>query len=187
MTQLIHSVEQTMTSNEIANLTRKRHADVLRDIRELNESYEKLHLRKIAFMFKIKELPNNGQKKDPFCELTKMQTFDLLTGYSRELRIIVNRRWAELEEKNTIALPPPRTYNGIKCIHYTSWLIQNNYSLTSSRVGARIRKYPEQFRKSGYGQWYMSEAIADYFLAFRDPQKRATELPSINPKQLKLF
>lgn len=70
MTQLIHSVEQTMTSNEIANLTRKRHADVLRDIRELNESYEKLHLRKIAFMFKIKELPNNGQKR-PFLRAYK--------------------------------------------------------------------------------------------------------------------
>lgn len=124
--------------------------------------------------------------------------YHITTDMAKELAMVernemgrkIRRYFIEVEKQaraNTIALPPPRTYNGIKCIHYTSWLIQNNYSLTSSRVGARIRKYPEQFRKSGYGQWYMSEAIADYFLAFRDPQKRATELPSINPKQLKLF
>lgn len=37
--------------------------------------------------------------------LTKLQTFDLMTGYSVELRIKVNRRWAELEAKELNQIP----------------------------------------------------------------------------------
>lgn len=182
MKQILRSIEPTMTSNEIAELTNKRHDHVLRDIRELNKSYEKLHLPKIGFILKIRYLGLGRTRKAPFYELTKMQTFDLLTGYSRELRIIVNRRWAELEEKTTHHTPPPIVYNGVKCIDYIGWLLQNNYSLMSGQVRARIRKYPEQFRKTSYGRWYMSEAIAEYFLSFR--ANKAKELPSVNPNQL---
>ena len=67
-----------------------------------------------------------------------------------------------------------------------SWLLRNGYSLMSRQVRARIKKYPEQFRKTDKG-WYMSEAIADYFLNFKNPQQRISELPSMNPKQLNLF
>ena len=37
--------------------------------------------------------------------LTKLQKFDLMTGYSVELRIKVNRRWAELEAKELNQIP----------------------------------------------------------------------------------
>lgn len=63
------------------------------------EHYEKLQLSKIGESFIIRELPNGGHKKEPYYELTKMQTMDLMTGYSIELRIKVNRRWEELENK----------------------------------------------------------------------------------------
>lgn len=175
-----------MSSFEISELTGKRHHHILRDIRELNKAYGNLGKTKIGFSNKTKELHNGERRTYPYSNLTKMQTLDLLTGYSAELRIKVNRRWAELEEKEIMRVPQPRQYNGIPCIHYTSWLLQNGYSLMSSRVGGRIRQYPEQFRKGKDG-WYMSQSIADYFLAFRDPQKKADQLPSINPNQLSLF
>jgi phage antirepressor protein len=44
-------------------------------------------------------LPATGNQQHREYYLTKMQTFDLLTGYRAELRIKVNRRWAELEAK----------------------------------------------------------------------------------------
>ncbi|GAB6123856.1 phage antirepressor KilAC domain-containing protein [Dysgonomonas termitidis] len=102
MTNVENFNRKTMSSREIAELTGKNHQHVLRDCDKLNEHYENLHLPKIGQMFSIRQLPNGGETKDRYFELSKMQTFDLMTGYSIELRIKVNRRWEELEAK---ALP----------------------------------------------------------------------------------
>lgn len=93
--------EVKMSSREIAELTGKQHGHVLRDCDKLNENYEKLQLSKIGESFILRELPNGGHKREPYYELTKMQTLDLMTGYSLELRIKVNRRWEELEKQNS--------------------------------------------------------------------------------------
>lgn len=186
MIQLINSLEQTMSSFEIAQITGKQHKHVLRDIRKLNETYEKMHEPKIGQKLKISDLDFGRQRKDPYFELTKMQTWDLLTGYNAELRIKVNRRWAELEAKQQYNFPTPKIFNQVKCIHYTGWLLQNGYSIMSGQVRARIKKYPEQFRKTDKG-WYMSEAIAEYFLNFKNPQQRIAEMPSVNPQFAPMF
>lgn len=91
--------EQTMSSKEIAELTGKQHGHILRDCDKLNEKYENLQLSKIGETFIIRDLPNGGSKEERVYLLTKMQCFDLMTGYNTELRIKVNRRWAELEEE----------------------------------------------------------------------------------------
>ena len=85
-----------MSSREIAELTGKRHDHVLRDIATLNESYGKISLPKVGERDYVN---SRGQVYREF-ELTKMQTFDLMTGYDSILRIRVNRRWEELEKKN---------------------------------------------------------------------------------------
>jgi len=97
MNELI-KIEKTMSSREITELTGKNHQHVLRDCDVLNESYEKLSLSKIGQSSYVAE---NGQTYREYL-LTKMQTFDLMTGYSTELRIKVNRRWEELESKPNI-------------------------------------------------------------------------------------
>lgn len=91
--------EQTMSSKDIAELTGKRHDHVLRDCDNLNVNYEKLQLPKLGESFIIRELPNGGSKEERIFLLTKIQTLDLMTGYRSDLRIKVNRRWAELEEE----------------------------------------------------------------------------------------
>lgn len=96
--KIFESDKLTMSSREIAAETGKRHDHVIRDCEVLNESYENLHLPKIGEMFSIRKLPNGGSTKDKYFELTQMQVWDLMTGYSTELRIKVNRRWAELEK-----------------------------------------------------------------------------------------
>ena len=186
MIQLINSLEQTMSSFEIAQITGKQQSHIMRDIRELNKSYEKLYQSKIGQKLKISDLGFGRQRKDPYFELTKMQTWDLLTGYNAELRIKVNRRWAELEAKQQYNFPTPKIFNQVKCIHYTGWLLQNGYSIMSGQVRARIKKYPEQFRKTDKG-WYMSEAIAEYFLNFKNPQQSIAEMPSVNPQWVPMF
>ena len=89
---------KTMSSREIAELMGKRHDHVLRDIDELNESYEKLGLPIFG------ETPyKNEQNGETYREfhLNYLQTMDLITGYSRELRIKVVHRWHELESRGS--------------------------------------------------------------------------------------
>ena len=93
--------QQTMSSREIAELTGKNHQHVLRDVDVLNKSYEKLSLSKVGQGYYIAD---NGQKYRCY-ELTKMQTIDLMTGYSIELRIKINRRWEELENQSNFQIP----------------------------------------------------------------------------------
>ena len=68
MLNTINSLDQTMSSFEIAHITGKQHFHIMRDIRELNKVYEKLHQSKIGYMLKITELPNGAKRKDPYFE-----------------------------------------------------------------------------------------------------------------------
>lgn len=93
---------KTMSSREIATLCEKRHDNVCNDIRILNETYEKMGLLKIKDTLYTNE--QNGQQYREYL-LTKEQSIDLVTGYNRELRIAINRRWQELESSQSLALP----------------------------------------------------------------------------------
>lgn len=188
MKELINTIEQTMSSFEIAKLTGKQHKHVMRDIRDLNIGYENLHLPKIGQMFKITELPNGAKRNDPYFELTKMQTFDLLTGYNTELRIKVNRRWAELEALTQIKMPKSLNVYGMEALPYVEWLLLHNYSVTSGQYHARIRKHPQHFYKSSTGKWYINRAFAEQLLTIRQGMQALKEvkgLPQVH--QVTLF
>ncbi|HHW7474674.1 TPA: phage antirepressor KilAC domain-containing protein [Mannheimia haemolytica] len=86
----------TMSSREIAELCEKRHELVLRDIANLNEAYQKEGYPIILETPYIH--PQNGQTYK-HCLLTQEQVLDLVTGYKHEIRIKINRRWQELEQK----------------------------------------------------------------------------------------
>ena len=103
----INKIGQTMSSREIAELTGKNHQHVLRDCDTLNENYERMSLSKIG---QSQYKADNGQTYREY-RLTKMQTFDLLTGYSAELRIKVNRRWEELEAKEQAHQQIPQSFS----------------------------------------------------------------------------
>lgn len=106
-----------------------------------------------------------------------------------EVGKMIRNYFIEMEKvarENILQLPAPKIINGIKCISYNYWLLSNGYSLTSGQVRARIKKYPEQFCKTKDG-WYMSEAIGQYFLDYRNPKECVEALPFVSPKQLKLF
>ena len=179
MRELINTIEQTMSSFEIAKLTGKRHDNVMRDIRELNKGYEKLHLLKIELKHRISDLGEGRQRKDPYFELTKMQTFDLLTGYNTELRIKVNRRWAELEAQTLIKMPKSLLLKGLEFLPYIEWLYFNAYSLNSSSFYRRIRKYPQHFFKASNNKWYINEAFVEQLLEFRSTYHKLKEVKGL--------
>ena len=190
MSNLINTIQQTMSSFEIAKLTGKHHFHVLRDIRELNKGYENLRLPKIGLMFKITELPNGASRKDPYFELTRMQTFDLLTGYSVELRIKVNRRWEELEALTRIKMPPSLNVYGKEALPYIEWLLLHQYSVTSGQYFRRIKKHPEQFYRTAEGKWYINKEFAEALLQLRNGYQQLTKvqgLPQVVQLELKLY
>ena len=188
MKELINTIEQTMSSFEIAKLTGKQHKHVMRDIRELNKGYEKLYMPKIGQILKITDLGFGRQRNDPYFELTKMQTFDLLTGYNTELRINVNRRWAELEALTQIKMPKSLNVYGMEALPYIEWLLLHNYSVTSGQYHARIRKHPQHFYKASTGKWYINKAFAEQLLTIRQgiqALKEVKGLPQVH--QVTLF
>lgn len=93
--------KQTISSREIAELTGKEHKNVLADCDKLNENYKVMGLAEIS----ADQYTDQWNRKQRHYLLTKLQTFDLMTGYSVELRIKVNRRWAELEAKELNQIP----------------------------------------------------------------------------------
>ena len=92
-----NGMQKTMSSREIADLTGKRHDNVCRDAEKLSETYIKMGLLKIEEGYYTH--PNTGSQQHREFLLTKDQCIDLVTGYNAELRIKINRRWAELEQQ----------------------------------------------------------------------------------------
>ena len=190
MSNLINTIQQTMSSFEIAKLTGKRHDNVMRDIRELNKGYEKLYLPKIELKHRISDLGLGRQKKNPYFELTRMQTFDLLTGYSVELRIKVNRRWEELEAFTRIKIPPSLNVYGKEALPYIEWLLLHQYSVTSGQYHRRIKKHPEHFYRTAEGKWYINREFAEALLQLKNGYQQLIKvqgLPQVVQLELKLY
>lgn len=96
--------DQTMSSREIADLTGKQHKNVLVDCDKLNADYKEMGMAEISA---VNYTAENGQEYREY-KLTRMQTFDLMTGYNTKLRIKVNRRWEELEKRGVIDFTDPK-------------------------------------------------------------------------------
>lgn len=92
----------TMTSREIAELTGKEHAHVMRDIRAM---LSELELPELGYLQNWIH-PQNGQTYQEFA-LNRELTDTLLTGYSASARLKVIRRWHELEGKAAAPVVDP--------------------------------------------------------------------------------
>ena len=100
--QTLQINNQTMSSREIAQLCNKDHRHVLRDIDDLNATYEVMALPKVG---QSNYIADNGQSYRQFL-LSKEQTIDLITGYRADIRIRINRRWQELEAQASAPVIP---------------------------------------------------------------------------------
>lgn len=93
-----------MSSVQIAELTGKQHAHVMRDIRNLLS--QGVHESNFGLMYKISKLGNGAERKDPYYELTKKGCLILASGYDAKLREKIIDRWEELEnEKRMLDAP----------------------------------------------------------------------------------
>ena len=97
--QNVTSVQLSMTSREISELTGKNHADVLRDIRSMLESLG-IDLSSFADIY-----CDSLGRPQPAFKLPYDETVCLLTGYDAKARMAVIKRWRELEAGAAVALP----------------------------------------------------------------------------------
>ena len=100
MNQTVINGELRITSLEIARLTGKDHRNVLRDIRNMEPAWEKVHQLKFEQMQIREKLPNNGYRMKPVYALTMLESLYIATKYNDEARAKLVIRWAELEGKS---------------------------------------------------------------------------------------
>mgnify|MGYP003634292655 FL=1 len=148
--QIMQINEETMGSREIAELCGKEHRHVLRDIENLNDTYVEMSLPKVG---QCSYRADNGRQYKEYL-LTQDHCIDLITGYSREIRIRINRRWKELEQQ--VAAPVmqiPQSFaealqlaanqalqieqNAPKVAHYDK-VVDRHTLLTATQVGQKI-------------------------------------------------
>ena len=91
--------QPTMTSLQIAEVAGKRHCDVMRSIRKMEEAWYKVCGRKFALTFTIIDLPNGATRKDPCYNLTKEECLYIATKFNDEARARLVLRWLELERQ----------------------------------------------------------------------------------------
>jgi len=103
------NVARTMSSKEIASVTRKAHKHVIRDIREMVADLEKDG----PILGHLSEEKDARGYTTAF-HLDRDLTDTLMTGYSARMRYAVIRRWRELEDR--AASREAVTANGTKVI-----------------------------------------------------------------------
>ena len=104
----IDMAKPSMSSREIAELTGKRHDNVLRDIEnmivELKGDLETSNLRSAI---KSSTYRIEGQQREyPQYDLDFDSTMCLVAGYSAVLRMRIIKRWRELESDPMACMPP---------------------------------------------------------------------------------
>ena len=105
MGDLVYAFEkQTMSSLEIAQLTGKPHNDVMKAIRAMEPSWEKVNGGKFS---RVEYKDAKGEMR-PCFELTKLECLYIATKFNDEARAKLVLRWDQLEKKSRegmIALP----------------------------------------------------------------------------------
>lgn len=95
---------QTMSSLEIAKLTGKPHNDVMKAIRAMEPSWEKVSQGKFSLSSRKVEQPNGGIREYPCYELTKTECLYVATKFNDEARAKLVLRWEELEQKQRASM-----------------------------------------------------------------------------------
>ena len=91
-----------MSSREIAEITGKQHAHVMRDLRSTLDSIAES--KNGLGVYEANYLDSNGQQR-PMYLLDKKATLLIVSGYDVNLRLAIINRWEELETQNATKLP----------------------------------------------------------------------------------
>ena len=174
----MHGNVQTMTSLEIAELTGKQHKDVMKAIRNMESSWEKVCGRKFALTSRTIVQPNGGTREVPCYVLTKTETLYIATKFNDEARAKLVLRWEFLErermaeQQQMAALPSPKRIlaaadeiigEGLKMLNeaaedtLTATQVAKTFNMTTFDFNAVLSHMGIQFRRDGH--WNLSDDL----------------------------
>ena len=174
----MHGNVQTMTSLEIAELTGKQHKDVMKAIRNMESSWEKVCGRKFALTSRTIVQPNGGTREVPCYVLTKTETLYIATKFNDEARAKLVLRWEFLErermaeQQQMAALPSPKKIlaaadeiigTGLKMLNeaaedtLTATQVAKTFNMTTLDFNAVLSHMGIQFRRDGH--WNLNEDL----------------------------
>lgn len=125
---------QTMSSREIAELTGKRHDNVLADIRKM--------LAEIQSPEKLGDYKDSRGRTYQMLLLDKEETLILVSGYSIKMRAAIIRRWQELESQvSKPSLPVPQTMGEALRLAAELWEEKERLSLENKEMAPKADVY----------------------------------------------
>lgn len=92
---------ERMTSLQIAEITGKRHADVMKSIRKMEPAWEKVAECK----FSLGSYKDENNQDRPCYSLNKEECLYIATKFNDEARAKLIKRWKELEEQSKPSVP----------------------------------------------------------------------------------
>lgn len=104
---------QTMSSREIAELTGKQHAHVMRDIRSM---LVELHGEGGVSSFGDTHTNEQNSQTYPIFRLPKRESLILVSGYNIQMRAKIIDRWQELESQQVLATINPAQLTRLQLI-----------------------------------------------------------------------
>lgn len=93
--------DDRMTSLQIAEITGKRHADVMKSIRKMEPAWEKVAEGK----FSLGSYKDENNQDRPCYSLSKEECLYIATKFNDEARAKLIKRWKELEEQSKPSVP----------------------------------------------------------------------------------
>jgi phage regulator Rha-like protein len=167
-----------MTSLEIAELTGKQHKDVMKAIRNMESSWEKVCGRKFALTSRTIVQPNGGTREVPCYVLTKTETLYIATKFNDEARAKLVLRWEFLErermaeQQQMAALPSPKRIlaaadgiigEGLKMLNeaaedtLTATQVAKTFNMTTLDFNAVLNNLGIQYYRDGH--WNLSDDL----------------------------
>lgn len=104
--------DERMTSLQIAEITGRRHTDVMRAIRNMETAWEKVSERKFA----LAEYQDEQGKPRPCYSLNKEECLYIATKFNDEARAKLIKRWKELEEQHQKPSVPQNYLEALKSL-----------------------------------------------------------------------
>ena len=103
---------ERMTSLQIAEITGKRHADVMKSIRKMEPAWEKVAEGK----FSLGSYKDENNQDRPCYSLTKEECLYIATKFNDEARAKLIKRWKELEEQHQKPSVPQNYLEALKSL-----------------------------------------------------------------------
>ena len=171
----IIKIQQTMTSLEIAELTGKQHKNLMRDIRNMEPAWEKVH----GLKFELIDYKDRLGRIKPCYSLTKTECLYIATKFNDEARAKLVIRWEELERQEQerhqqLCLPEPQKIlamadhiigEGLRMLNedaedtLTATQVAKTFNMTVYDFNSVLRDMGIQYRRNGH--WNISDDLAD--------------------------